>query len=628
MTLKPIALSVLMSGSVLFAFVEPPLSTAPVVVIDRPSYAKAPDGRQQTQPPPGQQPKEIVVSMDNASIQPKVGIQPIRRARGRRRTGRCGSNGGRGPVGRPRFREGVLPDRRESGRRYARRPRRSRPFPSIAGAISAPTSSSTAHLSRGAAGEFDGRASHRHGARDDGRAARLQLGLRELHRCAIRAGAPIRSPTTSTRRSATSRVSRGRRSRSSPIATTSAAPGRQVKEIYVMDYDGANQRPFTAHRSLSIQPFWAADGVAMAYVSYFGGNSDIYLTRTDGRAPTRPANGNMDVRNYSPAISPDGTEMLFASSRDVNTGRTTSSSSTSTAPGLKNLTPNTPRRARARRPGARRATRSSFTSDKTGTNQLYLMSPEGLNVRRLPMDKHCDKPTWSLLNFIAFAYGPQNGPHDIALYDTQTQKVSILTDGQGSNNSPAVSTNGRHVVFTTIALRQQPAGGRRAGAAARQSSSRRLAATRIRTGHGHPSDRHRCTNEETLMSRIPTRYAIVALLVFAAPPAARSHRVAAGAAADAAGRSLARSPRSPRRRRRRRATSRSRDLAGSGRDVERRGSLRRQGGRRHQQGLPAQAGVLPVRQRPTRRCRPSDADRGRRGAEEVRELGHHHRRPL
>ena len=36
MTLKPLALSVMVSGSVLFAFVEPPPSTAPVVITERP----------------------------------------------------------------------------------------------------------------------------------------------------------------------------------------------------------------------------------------------------------------------------------------------------------------------------------------------------------------------------------------------------------------------------------------------------------------------------------------------------------------------------------------------------------------------------------------------------------------
>jgi TolB protein len=224
---------------------------------------------------------------------------------------------------------------------------------------------------------------------------------------------------------------------------------RQVKEIYVMDYDGANQRPVTAHRSLSMMPVWGADGVTMAYVSYFAGFTDIYLTRPDGRGTVRPANGSPDIRNYSPAISPDGTRLLFASSRNSAAGHFDVFIVNLDGTGLKNLTPNTPDSSESTPAWNPTGTEIAYTSDRTGVNQIWIMSPEGLGVRRVPTDKHCDRPTWSLQNFIAFAYGPQSGPHDIALYDLQSAKIMILTDGVGSNGSPAVSPNGRHVVFMT-----------------------------------------------------------------------------------------------------------------------------------------------------------------------------------
>jgi TolB protein len=228
-----------------------------------------------------------------------------------------------------------------------------------------------------------------------------------------------------------------------------AAPGKQVKEIYIMDYDGANQRPVTAHRSLSMMPAWSADAVTLAYVSYFAGFPDIYLTNTDGRSPSRPARGGPNAQNYTPALSPDGTRLLFASSREATTGNWDVFMVNVDGSGLRNLTPGTPNSSESTPTWNPHGTQIAFTSTRTGTNQIWVSDVNGLNTRRLPADRHCDRPTWSLQNFIAFAYGPTNGPHDIAIYDLLTDRIQILTDGVGSNGSPAVSPNGRHVVFTT-----------------------------------------------------------------------------------------------------------------------------------------------------------------------------------
>jgi TolB protein len=434
MTLKPLALSVLLSGGVVFAFVEPPPSTAPVLITEQ-------------QTPPGQQPKEIGVRMDDAAIQPKLAVPEFLTA---------GADAELQAVARTVSevlwadldfeKEFYLIDRRESS---------AVPLSPTVEGMSLDRWKDLgadfvvhASVSKSTDGEFavDLRIVTTRGAtagKIDFSSLYERCTLRNPRWCAHSIADDIHKKKRNLDGVARTKVAfvSDRDNR--------AVPGRQVKEIYVMDYDGANQRAFTAHRSLSIMPAWASDGVSLAYVSYFGGNSDIYLTRPDGRAPTRPANGSMDIRNYSPAVSPDGKRLLFASSRDVNTGRNDIFIVNMDGTGLKNLTPNTASSGESTPSWSPSGTEIVFTSDRTGTNQLYLMSPEGLSLRRLPMDKHCDKPTWSLLNFIAFAYGPQDGPHDIALYDLQTNKVSILTDGNGSNNSPAVSANGRHVVFTT-----------------------------------------------------------------------------------------------------------------------------------------------------------------------------------
>ena len=48
------------------------------------------------------------------------------------------------------------------------------------------------------------------------------------------------------------------------------------------------------------------------------------------------------------------------------------------------------------------------------------------------------------------AYAGQNGPgFDIKIFDLQQGQIRVVTDGTGSNESPAWSPNGRHLAFAS-----------------------------------------------------------------------------------------------------------------------------------------------------------------------------------
>ena len=224
---------------------------------------------------------------------------------------------------------------------------------------------------------------------------------------------------------------------------TNTVEDRDVKEIYIADYDGANQRRITVNRALNITPTWAPDGRSIAYTSYARGFPTLFISFIfEGRRlePTRGA-----TQNWLPAWSPDGARIAFTSNRHGNpelyvmnrdgsgVRRVTNHPSIDTTP---TWSPT----------GAQIA----FTSDRAGGPAIYVMGADGLNIRRVSTDSNCDRATWSPAPFNELAFVCRTGSgYDIKIYDFAMSEIRQITFGQGSNESPAYSPNGRHLAFTS-----------------------------------------------------------------------------------------------------------------------------------------------------------------------------------
>jgi TolB protein len=213
-----------------------------------------------------------------------------------------------------------------------------------------------------------------------------------------------------------------------------------------MDYDGFDQKPLTANKSLNLTPTWSPDGRALAYISYRTGQPSLYRAFIyEGRGDTIVSGGGM---TFSPAWSPDGKLIAFTSTRDGNSEIYVSNADGSD---MRRLTHHAAiDTSPAWSPTGREI---AFTSDRTGAPQIYAMDSEGLNLRRISFEgSYNDSASWSPsreYSELSYASRIERGPFDIVTYDFQTKQTRQLTTGRGSNESADWSPNGLHLVFTT-----------------------------------------------------------------------------------------------------------------------------------------------------------------------------------
>jgi TolB protein len=211
-------------------------------------------------------------------------------------------------------------------------------------------------------------------------------------------------------------------------------------EIWLMDWDGSNQRRITFHNALSILPSWSPDNERMVYTSFARGTSDMYIVHRQGGGRQRVASGlNL---NTSATFSPVSNDIAFVGSVNgnpdiylikddgTNIRRLTSSSSIESTP---EWSPN--------------GRQISFTSGRSGTPQIYVMDAEGTNVRRISFEGTWnDDAVWSP-DGERIAYTARvNGRFQIRIANQVTGENHIVA-GEGSNEQPTWSPDGQWIAF-------------------------------------------------------------------------------------------------------------------------------------------------------------------------------------
>lgn len=217
-------------------------------------------------------------------------------------------------------------------------------------------------------------------------------------------------------------------------------------EIWVMDWDGAQQRRITYSNSLKKFPTFGPGDTGIVYTSFINNNADVYhLSLTGGTAEKIFASRQADM---APAISPDGKLVAFCSSFNKNNMDIY----------VSDLDGNNLRRLTTNRnidsspcwsPDGRRI---AFTSGRTGTVQIYTMNADGSNQQRITFEgRYNDGADWSPDGrYIAYSSRRSGSKtFDIKIHDLTTNQTYYVTRDVENDENPSFSPDGKSIAFAS-----------------------------------------------------------------------------------------------------------------------------------------------------------------------------------
>ncbi len=234
------------------------------------------------------------------------------------------------------------------------------------------------------------------------------------------------------------------------VSSTSNVNGKQIKELFIMDYDGFNVKQLTRHKSVVISPSISKDRKLILYsvVKRNKGikNVDLYVYDREKRR-SYPISRRKGI-NSGAIFHPDGKHIILTLSFGVNADifqlplyggpiqRVTRHPSDDVDPSI-----------------SEDGKKLVFLSGRSGKAMIYLMdyfSKDDENAKRISfVGKFNATPRFSPDGKeIVFASWPENS-FDIFRMDLEGKELVRLTKNFGSNEDPSFSSDGQFIVFSS-----------------------------------------------------------------------------------------------------------------------------------------------------------------------------------
>lgn len=226
------------------------------------------------------------------------------------------------------------------------------------------------------------------------------------------------------------------------LVSVTGKVGNRSYDLLVADADGENHRSILNSPHPLLSPAWSPDGKKIAYVSFEDRTqSAIYIQNIEEGSRTKVI--SRQGINGAPSWSPDGTRLAVTLSHEGNADiyimqlessslqRITDSDAIDTEAVW--LDDNT----------------LVFTSDRSGSPQLYRVSSRGGRAERITFEGKYNASASASVDgrTIAFVHGTDSG-FQIGIIDLPSDLFMTLTQG-ALDDSPSFSPNGQMIIYAT-----------------------------------------------------------------------------------------------------------------------------------------------------------------------------------